>query len=685
MDIDENFDGVVDYQDYSVSRINFYELDATYVLNDADRDGVLNPDDRYPTDPLESVDSDGDGIGDNAEAAFDSDGDGFVDGEDAFPDDINEWLDTDGDGIGNNSDPDDDNDGVADAEDIAPEDAAFQDAGQARFTGIFGGAELVGGTAFTFPGNAFEWAGFANENTELYPLTFEFGGQIQFTASVPSGGAVDVRFRLERLPYLDSDPGRVDPSYNTEAVTVVGVEEQVYTLDIPAQGTNTFESFLLYLNTRDVAVVVSDVRVVQKEAPLDALGGIVYHWANQSLVAGVSITRGEGVNAQTVVSGADGKYAFAQTGAGMHALSASLQTTEADLDRTITSADALAALKIAVGLNPNSDPDGSGPLEPVEVSPYQLIAADMNGDGRVTSADALAILKVAVGLSDALTPTWALVADDIPLWDTHNDKSTVHNSTQAHSISYPEQTHVNFAAILVGDVNASWSAAAGTDAVSEVFLSEHARKIGAPLSVWGILDSDLDGLSDTQETNLGTSPNNADSDGDGVSDGDDACQDTAADAPVDETGCEVGLSSPNGANATDTDLIAQPLGANIVLVPSETAGFSLDQVTTDLYLRGDMNDWDIDLPLVADEVGNLSVSLQLNPGTYGFKLASSDWLAVDLGAQSLTERAVLLDSSTPVLANSTEVFVLTVTSGGVYHLSLTADDSGTAVITVSGE
>jgi hypothetical protein len=46
----------------------------------------------------------------------DSDGDGIDDSQDAFPNDPNEWLDTDGDGIGNNADPDDDNDGYADVE-----------------------------------------------------------------------------------------------------------------------------------------------------------------------------------------------------------------------------------------------------------------------------------------------------------------------------------------------------------------------------------------------------------------------------------------------------------------------------------------------------------------------------------------------------------------------------------------
>ncbi len=44
----------------------------------------------------------------------DSDGDGVPDEYDAFPDDPNEWEDTDGDGIGNNADTDDDNDGIPD-------------------------------------------------------------------------------------------------------------------------------------------------------------------------------------------------------------------------------------------------------------------------------------------------------------------------------------------------------------------------------------------------------------------------------------------------------------------------------------------------------------------------------------------------------------------------------------------
>ena len=44
----------------------------------------------------------------------DRDGDGVPNHRDAFPDDRNEWLDTDHDGIGNNADTDDDGDGIPD-------------------------------------------------------------------------------------------------------------------------------------------------------------------------------------------------------------------------------------------------------------------------------------------------------------------------------------------------------------------------------------------------------------------------------------------------------------------------------------------------------------------------------------------------------------------------------------------
>ena len=69
---------------------------------DSDGDGIVDPGDALPDDPAEYIDSDGDGVGNNADA--DDDNDGVADGEDAFPVDPAEWADADGDGIGDNAD-----------------------------------------------------------------------------------------------------------------------------------------------------------------------------------------------------------------------------------------------------------------------------------------------------------------------------------------------------------------------------------------------------------------------------------------------------------------------------------------------------------------------------------------------------------------------------------------------------
>jgi len=112
-------------------------------LRDCDGDGRLDNVDKFPLNPLEWRDNDGDGIGDNKDPdddndglsdadeiakgtkpfVKDTDGDGIWDGADAFPTNPNESVDTDGDGIGDNTDPDDDNDGVLDVNDLYPKDA----------------------------------------------------------------------------------------------------------------------------------------------------------------------------------------------------------------------------------------------------------------------------------------------------------------------------------------------------------------------------------------------------------------------------------------------------------------------------------------------------------------------------------------------------------------------------------
>jgi len=72
----------------------------------------------------------------------DDDNDGVLDIHDAFPLDPTEWLDTDGDGIGDNADWDDDNDGVPDVVDADPLNASNTSEIVLPLDGVYKGMRL---------------------------------------------------------------------------------------------------------------------------------------------------------------------------------------------------------------------------------------------------------------------------------------------------------------------------------------------------------------------------------------------------------------------------------------------------------------------------------------------------------------------------------------------------------------
>ena len=135
------------------------------------------------------------------------------------------------------------------------------------YDGVFAGS--VYSQTFNFPTGAEGYAGFANNNTEIYPLAFTNGGKVKFKATVATDA--EVYFRFEANPYPN-----VDPSYNTVNVTLLASNgaNAEYEVAIPAT-TDTYNSALFYVVTRDVDVSMSEIKIVengtvQDPAPTDA-------------------------------------------------------------------------------------------------------------------------------------------------------------------------------------------------------------------------------------------------------------------------------------------------------------------------------------------------------------------------------------------------------------------------------
>ncbi len=170
-------------------------------------------------------------------------------------------------------------------------------------TGAFDGSGAIADAeteTYTFPTGAQEWAGFAN-NADIYPLSFPEGGSITFTASAAT--PTNVRFRFEANPYPNTEP-----SYNTENVLVDSAEAKEYTIEIPSQGDQTFNSFLMYVVERDQPVMVTNIVVTSgtvEEPEPESDGSIVF-----SGVFGGSVVDLE-TNTYTVPAGSEGWAGFA--------------------------------------------------------------------------------------------------------------------------------------------------------------------------------------------------------------------------------------------------------------------------------------------------------------------------------------------------------------------------------------
>ncbi len=310
------------------------------------------------------------------------------------------------------------------------------------------------------------------------------------TGSVTVRGTAKQGQTLRAASTLDDVDGLGTLSYQWKAngagITGATLDTLTLTSDLVGKSISVAVSYTDLGGTKESFASVASSSVLAADAAgasTPALLGHAYQWKTHTLLSSVDVVVGQ----QVSVTNVEGNYQINPTSTGTISVGVSKDITSLETGNAINSADALAALKIAVGRSPNAD--GS------PASPYQLIAADVNQDGKVTSADALAILKMAVKRSDAPAREWLFVSESQDFWD-----ETANNGQGGYSINrtnvtwnkdlqatVTQDTTVNLLAVLKGDVNGSWAGATGSQSLPNSYFSDLVKKGLGPVSTWGIV------------------------------------------------------------------------------------------------------------------------------------------------------------------------------------------------------
>ena len=315
-------------------------------------------------------------------------------------------------------------------------------------------------------------------------------GQVVYTAQADDSADVSegVTFSL-----AEGSDAAVSIDENTGAVTLSAD---------PDYEAQTQYSFVVVAT--DAAGNVSESQSVTLDINnLDdfSLAGKVYHWGTQALMDDVSVSMRHSDTDQhieTVSTNTAGDYVINELAADEVVVTLERDLQEEDEGRFITSLDALSALKMAVGINPNPK-DDSG-IEQINISAYQFIAADVNKSGKVTSADALEILRMAVRVPTAIEREWLFIDESEDFWDeTANDgqgalsvnRTSVLWNSDGVEMTVSQADQKNFVGVMLGDVYSSWNAPAASQYIEYDHLVNLENSGTAPLYQWGMSPQDV--------------------------------------------------------------------------------------------------------------------------------------------------------------------------------------------------
>jgi hypothetical protein len=168
----------------------------------------------------------------------------------------------------------------------------------------------------------------------------------------------------------------------------------------------------------------------------------VYHWKSLAPIAGVELKLVNPDDQAVPVlsrSDASGKFRFEGLDFDQYQLSGNFDSSAR---QAVDSTDLLALMKLVAGRNPNLDRDGTGPERAPFVSPYQLVAADVDDNGIVNHEDITRLLQTLTSSHGESLP-WRFVSE--PDWSVDRKEML----TQAD--------RVRLVGVPVGDIDGSWN------------------------------------------------------------------------------------------------------------------------------------------------------------------------------------------------------------------------------------
>ncbi len=273
------------------------------------------------------------------------------------------------------------------------------------------------------------------------------------------------------------DAGRV---WKEGSGTVLAVPEGRYALgDILVRQSDSAGRPSLDTNRFATELVVADPAALQVRVQ-------PYAWKSHALLEGVRL---ESMGQPAVLTGAEGAVLDNGDVDPTIDIAATLpmaqtQAQQAAADAAVTLQDAVAILKMIAG-QPVNAPGRA-------LSPYQALAADVDGNGAVSLADALGVLRHAVGAASAPAPGWVFVEEadaGMPARATLNPGVVPATLTGVT----PVAGHVGLVGVLRGDVDGSWAAPAGTPRLADGYFTELVDRLdaqhpaaGFELSQWGV-------------------------------------------------------------------------------------------------------------------------------------------------------------------------------------------------------